>query len=85
MKATVWTSRNPYANSEAGKPKCIFSGNIAFPPSVDDHIQVRAGFAALRVLSVIHDFLENSIEIQVHTYDSENEYGPGLDPSLDME
>lgn len=75
MKATVWTSWNPHAaDHDEGKPKCIFNGDIALLPRVDEYVVVREGFAAERVVSVTHDLVTGEIEIAVYTSDPNNEY-----------
>jgi len=68
MKATVWTSWNTRASDyKSGKPRCIFRGEIAFPPHAGDYIVVCDGYSAERVTSVIHDYVTGEVEIAVAT------------------
>ena len=78
IKATVWTSWGTSTDHKKAKPKCIFNGEIQFPPNKEDLIVVREGFAAARVTGVIYDFIANDVEIRVAISDSDNEYGDCL-------
>lgn len=82
MKATVWTKWNvnvkPNLDGLDGKPKCIFSGEIAFPPRIGESVVVREGFCCERVEDIYHDFVDGSVEIHIASSDSNNEYGPCL-------
>lgn len=79
MKATVWTSWDgAAADHDSGKPKCVFSGEIAAVPRVDEYIVLREGFGAEVVRSVTYDFVSGEVEISVRGIDRDNEYGPCL-------
>ena len=78
IKTTVWTKWKDYEDYEDSRPKCIFIGEITYPPNVDDLIVVKDGFAATRITQVIHDFVTGELELRVDTSDTDNEYGPCL-------
>lgn len=76
MKATVWMSLDGQAaDHDSWKPKCIFVGEIAAVPRVDEYIVLREGFGAEIVRSVTYDFVSGEVEISVRGIDRDNEYG----------
>jgi hypothetical protein len=79
MKATVWTSWNAReVDSEKGRPKCIFDGEIFSKPAKGEYVTVRDGFCTETVVSVIHDLVNGGLEITVRTSDSGDKYGKCL-------
>jgi len=74
VKATVWTQ--PFGHEI--KAKCIWIGYICAVPHVGDYLSLREDYGAERVISVLHDFVKQDVEITVQGHDPENSYGPCL-------
>lgn len=71
MKVTVWTRYCSYVDSR----KCVFQGEYPFEINVGDNIVVREGFAAEKVISIIHDLPAQAMEVIIDNNDVGDDYG----------